>query len=169
LGKVYFIQGKDSGIIKIGYTSKPTVDDRFRAIQSCSPEVLHVLYYLDGNYSLESYLHRVFSEERLHGEWFSPSAALLAFVSDLAHDNVDHNKLRETADNISGVGTTLIKQYSETYRKYKYSIEIRKQMGSDFPDPFPAETERYKNGLVDLPEWFLSYKKIEESECKFKL
>lgn len=74
---VYFIQAEESGRIKIG---KTTIDAERRrcALQTGSPEKLKLLTVLKSN--SEKKLHNKFKGERLHGEWFRPSPALMRFI-----------------------------------------------------------------------------------------
>lgn len=78
---VYFIQGGFGGPIKIGTTQ--SLRARLKGLQCGSPVRLYVLATLPGGDAQESELHVRFDEDRLHGEWFSPSASLLAFIETL--------------------------------------------------------------------------------------
>lgn len=78
-GYVYFIQVREYGPIKIGFTSR---DDRRRVhnIQIASPFELVWLAQIVGSVALERELHRQFRADRLRGEWFRPSVALRDFI-----------------------------------------------------------------------------------------
>lgn len=87
---VYFIQGIKTSLVKIGITSN--IDKRIRALQIGSPDKLKLVglfkINLPGTRSLsearraENVLHRVLSEYREHGEWFSPSPKVLGNVDN---------------------------------------------------------------------------------------
>lgn len=80
LGFVYFIQRGERGDIKIGYSDKP--GRRLSALQTGSPEPLHLLATLPGDMALERELHRRFAAHRLNGEWFRPAAEIFTFVAE---------------------------------------------------------------------------------------
>jgi hypothetical protein len=74
-GFVYFLRAS-TGDIKIGYTTD--VPRRVSELQRASPLSLTLLNYRPGTRADEAHFHSVFSRQRLHGEWFSPSPTLLA-------------------------------------------------------------------------------------------
>jgi hypothetical protein len=74
---VYFIQAS-SGHIKIGVTS--CVEHRRRALQTAHPEELVLLACAPGGHAHETELHHMFADYRDHGEWFSPTPALLGMI-----------------------------------------------------------------------------------------
>jgi hypothetical protein len=73
----YFIQSVDGGPIKIGFTSKPP-SERLGALQTGSPTKLRLVGLIAGNQ--EKILHKRFSKDHSHGEWFSPSKELVGFI-----------------------------------------------------------------------------------------
>lgn len=73
----YFVQSVDGGPIKIGFTSKDP-EERLRALQVGSPTKLRIVGLVPGNREKE--LHDRFVGGHSHGEWFTPSKALLAFI-----------------------------------------------------------------------------------------
>lgn len=76
---VYFIRAIGGhGPIKIGESD--SVPERLALLSSSSPFPLEVLATLPGGSSEERQLHGVFAPVRLHGEWFEPTASLLALV-----------------------------------------------------------------------------------------
>lgn len=78
---VYFVQGVDGGPIKIGWASKHPDEGRLMALQTGSPVVLRLLGWIRGaTYRLENHLHEEFKADRLHGEWFAQSDALLDII-----------------------------------------------------------------------------------------
>lgn len=82
-GYVYFIQaGGDEGAIKIGWTEKD-VHRRLRSLQHANPETLTLL----GRFPRppgpsEKAVHRRFADDRIRGEWFRCSPALLLFIKE---------------------------------------------------------------------------------------
>lgn len=77
-GHVYFIQADAGGLIKIGWATKPEV--RMARMQAHCPVTLKLLYSEPGNGKDERALHDQFAADRQHGEWFTPSQALLAEI-----------------------------------------------------------------------------------------
>jgi hypothetical protein len=79
--KVYFLRG-DGGLIKVGVTKN--VAARVAALQRDHPATLTIMGAMPGSYSAEMTIHRLFAEDRDHGEWFRPSQRLLDFIDDYA-------------------------------------------------------------------------------------
>lgn len=80
--EIYFVQGFELKLIKIGVTN----DTRRRMVsmQTFSPDrlvVLGVQICLRGG-ALEKTLHRKFDRYRQHGEWFMPAPELLAHIAE---------------------------------------------------------------------------------------
>jgi hypothetical protein len=75
---VYFIRQGTEGPIKIGISDD--VARRVSTLQSCNPFPLHCVVAIPGSLALEFALHQVFSESRLHGEWFAPTGALIKLI-----------------------------------------------------------------------------------------
>lgn len=76
--RVYFIQSGDCGPIKIGIAEDAKT--RMRQMQTGCPDPLRLLGTLPGGAGREAALHRHLSAHRVRGEWFSPTAEVLAFV-----------------------------------------------------------------------------------------
>jgi T5orf172 domain len=76
---VYFIQhGPPDGLIKIGFSAD--IRSRIKSIQLLAPLPLRLLGHVPGGMEKESELHARFETSRHHGEWFSPTPDLLAWV-----------------------------------------------------------------------------------------
>lgn len=78
---IYFIQATRSGLIKIGSASDPR--GRLRSLQTGSPERLRLIGHIPGGTARERQLHDQFAADRSHGEWFVPSAELVAFIKEV--------------------------------------------------------------------------------------
>ena len=78
-GTTYFIGG-ETGAIKIGRSVN--ADVRLRDIQACCPIPIRLLATRKGA-SREKMYHRLFAADRLHGEWFARSPAILAEIARL--------------------------------------------------------------------------------------
>lgn len=65
------MQAGERGAVKVGTTSRePRV--RIRALQTASPEELHLRYLFD-DAEIEAHLHEQLEPLRIRGEWFDPS------------------------------------------------------------------------------------------------
>ena len=84
-GKVYFIapEGEEAPV-KIGYTTT-TVQSRIGVLQTGHPYKLRPIAEIEGSYQLESALHKIFAQHRLHGEWFKRSPELDALMNALGN------------------------------------------------------------------------------------
>lgn len=79
-GWVYFIRATDpNGAVKIGFT-QGCPSKRLRGLQSSSPLRLALAAAVPGTRETELELHVRFIDDHLHGEWFSPSTDLLAYI-----------------------------------------------------------------------------------------
>lgn len=78
---VYFVQPESGGPIKIGIARN--VARRVASMQIGNHERLLVLATMPGGAAQERDLHAMFSKERMHGEWFRPSARLSAYIAAL--------------------------------------------------------------------------------------
>ena len=75
---IYFIRGKKSGNIKIGYSKNPT--QRKSNLQTAHYEELEFVGIIDGSFKDEAKLHKKFLKSNIRGEWFRPSPEVLAFI-----------------------------------------------------------------------------------------
>lgn len=79
-GRVYAIKAiMPEGPIKIGYSN--ALDMRFANINSSCPVELELLGYVGGDFWLEGRLHVLLSRDRLKGEWFRPTDAVMEVVN----------------------------------------------------------------------------------------
>lgn len=79
--RVYFIQCGTHGPIKIG--TARDIGSRMDTLQTASPYLLRLLTSIPGDHAVERDMHLRFAADRLHGEWFMPSAALVAFIEQI--------------------------------------------------------------------------------------
>lgn len=89
---LYFIT--DGTAIKIGVSNEP--QKRLRGLQTAHHSKLTIIGTMAGGYQLEGELHARFAGDRMHGEWFRPSAALRDYIEDhagisAANDNEPQN------------------------------------------------------------------------------
>jgi endogenous inhibitor of DNA gyrase (YacG/DUF329 family) len=77
---IYLIQAEDNELIKIGFSNN--VKRRMKILSNSSPAKLKVLRVIKADSQYESFLHNMFREYRLHGEWFQPHSNIVKFVND---------------------------------------------------------------------------------------
>lgn len=75
-GLVYFARSGD--LIKIGFTGD--VRSRMFRLQASSPAPVELLATVPGGREIERFLHQMFRENHMHGEWFKPDETMLAMV-----------------------------------------------------------------------------------------
>ncbi len=77
---VYFIQGRSSGLVKIGFTTN--LRQRIAGLAMHCAEDLEVIGFLLGcGVETEQSLHWRLAEDRVRGEWFKPSDTVLGLAS----------------------------------------------------------------------------------------
>ncbi len=77
IGVVYFIQA-ENGMIKVGWAAD--AESRLEALRGMSPCPLQLLATVTTHRTTEARFHRELSRWRSHGEWFYPSAEVMAVV-----------------------------------------------------------------------------------------
>jgi hypothetical protein len=80
---VYFVQMGEDGPIKVGQTTKPL--QRLESLQNGNPYPLRFTRIEIWPGSQECYIHGIFKDYRLRGEWFRRHPALAA-IADVAPD-----------------------------------------------------------------------------------
>jgi hypothetical protein len=79
---VYFIQQEDKGPIKIGLTED--ILSRLVDLQVGNPHDLYLRAFIrDAGHEIEVALHKLFSADRIRGEWFGPSRELRKLIESL--------------------------------------------------------------------------------------
>ena len=75
---IYFIRGKDSGNIKIGYSTNPK--KRQSNLQTAHYEELELIGFMSGTLDDETRIHQKFAVYNIRGEWYHPSDEILDFI-----------------------------------------------------------------------------------------
>ena len=78
IGTIYMVQASPSGLVKIGYSGDLT--RRIRVLMTGNSERIAVLATFWGTPGMERRAHEVVAADCHHGEWFSPTAAVLALA-----------------------------------------------------------------------------------------
>jgi hypothetical protein len=94
-GSVYFIRRRDGeGPIKIGFSTQSWA--RLGVLDCASPYPLQMLATLAGPKEMEFRFHHQFFGDHLRGEWFNPSAGLLAAIEAIRNGSFDPETLPES-------------------------------------------------------------------------
>lgn len=80
-GTIYFLQCEATGLVKIGFSEKARA--RLRSIRRQSSTSIKTLLLVDAGEAEEAELHRRFSADRHHNEWFRMTPALAAEIERL--------------------------------------------------------------------------------------
>jgi len=72
---IYFVQAGEAGPIKIGCSKNP--HQRHQDLQVYHYETLYLLGYIEHSDILENQLHQLFEHDRIRGEWFRPTPAVV--------------------------------------------------------------------------------------------
>ena len=75
---IYFLRGKETGNIKIGFSMTPT--KRKASLQTANYEELEFIGIMDGTLDDEAKLKERFSKFNIRGEWYRPVAEILNFI-----------------------------------------------------------------------------------------
>lgn len=104
---VYFILNKEVNHIKIGYSKNPK--QRLKSLQTSSSCKLEMIHTIEGDISIEKFLHKQFKKIHIYNEWFHYDNSIIDFINFL--------KLNETKNYI-------IRYFDICH----YSIEILKEV-----------------------------------------
>ncbi len=75
---IYFIRGKESGNIKIGYSADP--EQRKSNLQTANYEELEFIGIMDGSLEDEARIQKMFSAFNIRGEWYNPAKEVVDFA-----------------------------------------------------------------------------------------
>jgi T5orf172 domain len=109
---IYFIQGKITKRIKIGFSKNPA--QRIKQLQTPVAEDYEILLILPGEYKSESFFHKYFSEFRVKNEWFEPSSKLLEAIKEKQQFLEEKEKLRQGRENRIFLNQ-MIRYYAKNY------------------------------------------------------
>ena len=85
---IYFIRGKESGNIKIGYSATP--EKRKSNLQTSHYEELEFIGLMGGSLEDEAKIHETLARFNIRGEWYRPSSEVLEFVESNANKPNEH-------------------------------------------------------------------------------
>jgi hypothetical protein len=101
---VYFLQGVESRLIKIGVANDAA--HRLRELSMSSPDRLRIigLEICARRGVREKELHKQFAAHRKHGEWFSPAEEIIEYADTWAHFHLNRMvELQRVLDCPTGV------------------------------------------------------------------
>jgi hypothetical protein len=149
---IYFIQSEDGGPVKIG-----RADDlarRLVGLQTSRPDKLVVLAAAPGTLTDERLLHQRFSAVREKGEWFSPSAELMAYVREVAVTRrLDVVPPGDVSRNVTCHETyTVTPNRSDLIRdKTNQTKGVQGEVDDDDAEPDAPEPPAAPSGVLDVP------------------
>jgi hypothetical protein len=109
---LYFIRGKESGNIKIGFSTNP--DKRKSNLQTAHYEELEFIGIMSGTLEDEARIHEMFAEFNIRGEWFKATPKILEYVEKNAN-KPEKNIVTSLGDN----------EYRITYYEpFKYTMKF---------------------------------------------
>jgi len=76
---VYFMQRQDTNEIKIGLSYQPNIRKQ-QLKRECSTKIKLLFVLPSAGRSSEKQLHKIFREQRVHGEWFQPDSSLTKYI-----------------------------------------------------------------------------------------
>jgi hypothetical protein len=79
---IYFIRGKESGNIKIGFSINP--EKRKANLQTAHYEELEFIGIMNGSLEDEARIKKMFSDFNIRGEWYRPAKDVLDFAKQNA-------------------------------------------------------------------------------------
>lgn len=135
---IYFAQAiNGQGPIKIGCSRVPA--RRIEALMAWSPQPLHLLAVVPGNWKLENNLHQCFADAHLHHEWFNPIPRLVDAVRAIASGV----PIAEAVDLSKRVGSIRGAPHSDERRRrmgysQRFSWLSRKYRGKHLPHDVDA-------------------------------
>jgi hypothetical protein len=97
---IYAIQAGKDGPVKFGLARNP--QSRIKDLQVAHHEQLYLLasQKTSDDQMIERLLHKQHAEYRIRGEWFSPSAAVLATVETMKEAKAETSALRRYCEEI---------------------------------------------------------------------
>jgi hypothetical protein len=78
---VYFVGAAEEGPVKIGFTCE--LPSRLRSLQNSCPIPIKLLAAVQGGRDVEKAYHARFAADRLHGEWFARSEAIIGELVEI--------------------------------------------------------------------------------------
>ncbi|MEC4747061.1 GIY-YIG nuclease family protein [Methylomicrobium sp. Wu6] len=116
---IYFLQGKITRRIKIGFTTR-FIHKRIGALQIGSPDTLVFLGAHPGDKRTEYELHNKFRETYSHGEWFNESLELTQYIEQYCIQDMEvaHSVDSLVSDGVATYENLLGLDYKEINESY---------------------------------------------------
>lgn len=112
---VYFIQQGDDGPVKIGWAWDPP--GRLGELQVGNPVDLHIRRLIRGDVRIESVVHWLCRVDRIRGEWFRASPAVVALMErvDLEEHVWEQAKPSQGPNRCDACGTDIRNEYLDEW------------------------------------------------------
>lgn len=124
--QVYFIRDELTGNIKIGVAADP--EKRLQELATGSAGALTILRTEPGGARRELALHKKFSADRVRGEWFRPSDALMEHItSDVVDEMIESKDITQPAD-LRKYGCSLVGHYFHSFRSCRINGKPSKRV-----------------------------------------
>ena len=101
---IYFIQGRRTKLIKIGFAQN--AKERLSRLQTGSPDILELIAVRVGDKYEENELHYMFKAHKSHGEWFKPCEEIFTYINEHCTANYSDIFMAEWAINNGKAGET---------------------------------------------------------------
>lgn len=88
---IYYIQSKETGLIKIGTSER--VKSRMKQISKQHKSDMCICALSEGGRSEEQDIHSVFGMHRAHGEWFYPHPDLMLHIENVGMREIPKDKV----------------------------------------------------------------------------
>lgn len=147
---VYFIQAGYNGPIKIGVARDPA--KRLCGLQVANAERLSLLGVLPGGFALEKALHAKLSADRIYGEWFEPTDAVLDIVDSIPDERMEEfEQLLTKLDDKAFLTIHMLSEEAQGGRVSFYKAGPLAKMIKSTVRDFMAELGRLESlGLLEM-------------------
>ena len=139
---IYFIRGKESGNIKIGYSTNPK--QRKANLQTANYEELEFIGLMDGTIKDESKLKKIFLEFNIRGEWYRPVTEILNYIEQ--NKNPRKNIVSSLGDGTYRI--TFVEPFKFTMNFFLLAGSHRMKILSDSDAEFVFGVEGKKEVLI---------------------
>ena len=161
---VYFIENTENNSIKIGYTAK-SVKSRLSQLQTGSSARLEVIKVINGDLSLETALHRKFSEYRLNGEWFSKEIKSKLDEINIEDYKTENNNDEKNSFSFKNILDILMRPRYEPENKYIESVWLKLAEENNLSVNEYFQNRLKEKGDIVLNEAYTDNLSIHDFKC----
>ncbi|MGH1372954.1 MAG: GIY-YIG nuclease family protein [Cellvibrionaceae bacterium] len=165
-GYVYFISGKASGDIKIGFSKNPWA--RLKSLQTANSKSLKLLAKIGATQECETWLHNHFKDQRKNGEWFGRNEKLLAAIelidSGDAEDFSAVSVFLETLDAAGGAAMVATSSNDDVATIDKNRLD-KNRLDNNNTSSTPAKP-KFTDWDMQFAQWALNTLKADNPNLK---